>query len=181
MPTRRMVLKYGFIGAGILAAGGIGLSLQNTKMIVPNSKLSVLSDTEFSILHAICERLLPQNGLFPAASELNIAEKIDTVLYKADEFVQSEIKQVLLLVENALLGTLFDGHYKTFTQSSPEKQDQLLLSWQHSSLSLRRSALKALNSLCGAAYYANSETHALIGYDGPPKHLIAIVNAAGEH
>ena len=164
-----------------MAAGGIGLSLQKTKMIVPTTTLSVLSDTEFSVLHAICERLLPQNGIFPAASELQIAEQIDKILHKADDFVQSEIKQVLLLIENALLGTLFDGHYKTFTQSSNTEQDQLLQSWQHSSLSLRRSAFKALNSLCGAAYYANSKTNSLVGYDGPPEYLLAIVNAAGEH
>ena len=179
MLTRRMMLKYGFFGAGILAAGGIGLSLQSTKMIQASTSLQVLTETEFSILHAICERLLPQNGNFPAASELQIAEQIDSILNTADTFVQSEMKQVLQLIENALLGTLFDGHYKTFTQSTPEEQDKLLLSWQHSSLSLRRSAFKALNSLCGAAYYANPKTYSLVGYDGPPEHILALVRAAG--
>ena len=97
MLTRRMILKYGFLGTGLLALGGVGLGLQKTKLISPTTELKVLSPEEFSILHAIAERLLPDNELFPPASTFHIAEKVDVILSTADDFVQAEIKQVLQL------------------------------------------------------------------------------------
>ena len=178
MLNRRAVLKYGFFGAGILAIGGIGLGIQQSKIVEPKQPLQVLSLQEFSILYAIANRLLPANGHFPAASELQVAETVDSILATADEFSQAELKQVLILMENALVSGIFEGHTRPFTRSSPEVQDLLLQSWQRSSLHLRRTAFKALNGLCGAAFYSNPQTHKLVGYAGPPSHLMTLVRQA---
>jgi hypothetical protein len=178
MLNRRNLLKYGLLGSGLLAIGGLGL--QSTKLMKASQPLLVLSTVEFSILFAVANRLLPQNGGFPAASDLHIAERVDHILSKAHPDVQSEIKQVLHLIENALVGTILGGHIRPFSQCSSKTQDQILEQWKLSSLSLRRTAFKALNGLCGATYYADSKTYALLGYDGPPEHLLNLVRAAGE-
>ena len=178
MLNRRAVLKYGFFGAGMLTIGGIGLGIQQSKIVEPNQPLQVLSIQEFSILYAIANRLLPASDRFPAASELQVAETVDGILATADDFTQAELKQVLVLIENALVSSIFEGHTRPFTQSSSVVQDRLLQSWQRSSLHLRRTAFKALNGLCGAAFYSNPQTHDLVGYDGPPSHLMTLVKQA---
>ena len=180
MLNRRKFLTYGFFGAGLLTLSGIGLGLQSTKQQQPQQELLILSPVEFSILHAIADRLFPANPPFPAASALHVAEQVDLILATSDPYVQEEIKQVLHLFENALFTTLFDAHFRPFSQSSPQKQDQLLQSWQQSSLHVRRTAFKALNGLCGAAYYSNESVHKIVGYNGPPDYLIALVKAAGK-
>jgi hypothetical protein len=180
MINRRTLLKYGFFGTGLLTISGIGLGLQQTNRVKANGDLLVLSEDEFSILHAIAERLIPGNNQFPAASNVRVAEKIDQLLSTSAEYVQTEIKQVLHLFENALIGALFEGHTRPFSQSSIKVQNQLLRSWQLSSLHLRRTAFKALNGLCGAVYYSQPTTHQFLGYDGPPAHLLAMVKAAGD-
>ena len=162
----------------MLAIGGVGLGIQQSKLVEPQKPLQVLSLKEFSILYAIANRLLPANGKFPAASELQVAETVDSILATADEFSQAELKQVLALMENALVSGIFEGHTRPFTRSSPEVQDLLLQSWQRSSIHLRRTAFKALNGLCGAAFYSNPLTHSLVGYAGPPSHLMTLVRQA---
>ena len=122
----------------------------------------------FSILVAVADRIAPAGGGFPSAEELQVAEKIDGLLARMDPAVGGEIKQVLLLLENALAGLVFDGRTKPFTRMMPEAQDDALRSWQNSRLDVRRTAYTALHGLCAAAYYASPEIYPLVGYPGPP-------------
>ena len=134
--------------------------------------LSVFSAREYSILTAIISRLLPSNGVYPDPIELEVAEKIDTLMSRAHPGTAQEIKLVLRLIENAAAGLLFDGNPRPFTQCTPEKQDQILEAWRTSRLSVRRGAFKAINSLCAGTYYADPRTHRFLGYNGPPAGLL---------
>lgn len=178
--NRRQVLKYGLTGTFILAAGGVTLALQPTKMVVPPGELKCLTDKEYSILFAIAETLLPPTEPFPAASELQIAYTVDGVLAKTHPGVQSEIKQVLGLIENAAAATLFDGNPRPFSRSLKTTQHKIIERWRTSNLHIRRTAFKAVAGLCNGAYYARKESCQLVGYPGPPQHLLAIVNALKE-
>ena len=178
-PNRRTILKYGLAGSLLLSVGGVGLSLQKTKLVPSQQPLQVLSETEFSILYAIANVLLPAMDSFPSAHAIQVAEGVDSTLAHSHVDVQTEIKQALLLIENALAGLILDQRTRPFTQLSKEEQNNTLLAWKNSSIQLRRKALKALNALCSGAYFASPETHALVGYSGPPQHILEIRKSMG--
>lgn len=174
--SRRTVLKYGLGGAAVLALGGIGLAVRDTVKRQPHRPLQVLSARDFSILWAVAETLLPgakaqgDTPAFPTASDVRVAEKVDAFLARSDPGVQTEVRQVLGLLENALAGSLFDGRFQSFTASDPQAQAQALDAWRHSKLQVRRTAFRALHGLCAAAYYASPEVYPSVGYPGPPSY-----------
>jgi hypothetical protein len=168
VPSRRDVLKYGVIGALVVAAGGAGLALRPTRAAIPAEALRVLDADEFSVLYAIAETCCPKNGAFPAASELHVAEKIDLLLSRCEDGTVSDIKKLLALVENALPGLVLDGRFSTFTASSPETRTAILEGWRTSRIGFRRTVFKALTGLVGATYYAQPEIWGAVGYPGPP-------------
>jgi hypothetical protein len=171
MSTRRNVLKFGLAGAALLALGGIGLGLRGTVRHAPATALLALDEVEFAVLWAIAERVCPANGAFPAASSLQVAEKIDALMATLDPATVGETKLVLRLVENALPGLLLDGRFTTFTGSSPDVQDRVLEAMRTSRLPVRRTMFKALAGLVGATYYAQPEVWGAVAYPGPPDAL----------
>ena len=170
--SRRKLFQYGFGGSLMLALGGIGLSLQSTLLQQPPSPLSVLSQREYSIIYALANRFLPENGRFPAAHKLKVAWNFDQTLATAHPSLQTEIKLLLALIENGAAGLLLSGNHRPFTQCSAAEQDAILEAWRTSSLAFRRSAILSINRLCGAIYYSSPESFELVGYGGPPRHLI---------
>jgi hypothetical protein len=160
---RRSILKYGLIGAAVLATGGVALTLQPTVLRAPKAPLECFDDVEYAILWALVSRLAP-----PDADALDIAGKLDKTFAAADLGTQAEFKQVLRLIENGLPGLFLDGRPRPFSAASPDVQDTTLERWRTSRISVRRTAFKAINQLIGAAYYASPETYAAVGYPGPP-------------
>lgn len=177
---RRELLQYGLFGTGALVAAAAGLSFRSTKTWTPKAALRCFSLVEFSILASIADCIIPGDTFFPSASELQVAENIDHFLSTTESYVQSDFKALLHLIENALSNGVLEHRPQTFTYSTPEEQIALLESWQYSSISLRRTAFKALNGICQATYFGNPQTYTLVGYDGPPPHLVLLVRDAGE-
>lgn len=166
--SRRLILRYGLGGALLLAAGGLGLALQPTRLRMPRRPLLVLDQKSYSILSAIAERVAPAHGGFPSAATLEVPEKIDALLARSEPATVSEVEQVLRLIENGVTGLVFSGRPKTFTSLDGPEQDAVLAGWMTSRLALRRTAYKAVQGLCAAAYYASPEIYPLVGYPGPP-------------
>ena len=104
-----------------------------------------------------------------------VAEDMDHFLSTTESYVQADFKALLHLIENALGNGVLEQHPQTFSYSSPEEQILLLESWQHSSIDIRKTAFKALNGLTQATYFGNPKSDSLVGYDGPPPHLIELV------
>jgi hypothetical protein len=175
---RRTLLTMGGV-AGLFAVTGIGLSLQSTKPYPhdDNNRLT-FSARELAILAAVTETILPQNNDFPSGLTLKVAEGVDSLLSKAHPSVIAEIKQLLMLLENAAINALTQFHPIPFSQMLLEERTAIFDGWASSPLALQRKGFKALNGLCQSAYYAQSGVHSLVGYDGPPTGILAMVTAA---
>jgi len=166
--SRRTFVKFGAGGALLLALGGVGLSLRSTVMREARVPLQVLSESEFSILAALADRVAPSNRPFPSAYALHVPEKVDALLATLDPGTVDELKQALALLENAAAGLLLDGRTTTFTGAKPEAQDDIMRAWQTSRIQVRRVAMRALVGICAATYWSSPEIHAHVGYPGPP-------------
>ena len=175
---RRNFIKYGLFGSLALLGGGLGLSLQSTKPYADTNDLWVFSVRELAILAAVAETIIPSNNEIPSALDLQVPEAIDRLLKLAHPAVQEEIKLLLGLLENASVNALLHFSPVPFSHMSLTQRTEILTKWASSSLALQRKGYKALNGLCQSAYYAQSQTHQTLGYDGPPEHLLALVRSA---
>jgi hypothetical protein len=111
---------------------------------------------------------------------MELAWKMDTVFSKSHPAVAAEFNQLLQVIESGTAGLLLAGSPKPFTKCDHAAKIARLQRLQESPISLIKGGFKALNSLCKANYYANPDTHALVGYPGPPPALLRMVEAQGE-
>jgi hypothetical protein len=167
--TRRGFLQKGLIGGAILAlGGGAWLSTRRSaELPEPKDGLQVLSPREFALISALCLRFVPVREGFPAVERVQTAVAVDRILTMVDETARQELKQLMLLFENALPAFLFGGRTTPFTQLTPGEQETVLGEWQKSRLTVRRSGYLALRGLIMAAYYGNKETWSAVNYPGP--------------
>ncbi len=168
--SRRNLLRGGLGGAALLALGGVGLGLQSTRLgPAPTEALLVLTAEEHAILAAVARRTCPQPGPdVPGADALGVGLLADRLLSRADPGTAADVKSVLALFENGLVGALFGERIRPFTQLEPEAQDAVLLAWRDSSVALRRTVFRALSTLVTALYYGHPSVWPGIGYPGPP-------------
>lgn len=168
-PSRRGVLKKGLLGGALLALGGGALLFTRRSVIVdpPSDGLEVLSPTEFATLSALAYRLLPHREGFPTVESVQVARGCDRILTLVDPTGVTEIRQLLVLLENALPNFLFGGRTSPFTRMSTDEQDAVVAEWQTSRITVRRSGFIALRGLVMAAYFQSEATWPAIGYPGP--------------
>ena len=162
-------MKAGLFGTGMLAVSGIGLSFQSTVYRSPKVTLKALSDREYSIIAAAADRICPQISDMPSAQALMVADHLDGAVYKMHPAAAAEFKQLLALLENPIVGMVFEQRMRPFTACEPEVQDRVLKAWQHSRFSLRRTGFRAIAGLCMAGYWSQPETWSSLGYPGPPQ------------
>jgi len=176
--NRRKFLSYTLGTGAVLTTSLLALSLQGTKKIAPKTPLKLLSEKEYSILVAIADILLPENPPFPAASQLDIAGKVDEVMSKAGPEQQEEFKLVLHLVENPSFATLVSFQTSPFSQEDNQQKHLHIENWR-TGIAPLRTAFKALNGICNGAYYASEKVTKITGYAGPPDYILAIRKAQG--
>ena len=167
---RRSFLKYGLAGAALLAVGGgtwLGTRRTRPAPGLPGP-FTVLTPEEATVFLELSERLLPPRPGFPAPLDIDLPRRIDSLLGLMPAEGQKEVRQLVGLFENALVGVLLDGQWKTFTASSHEQQDARIRGWQQSRLEVRRTGFRALKKIVYSSYYGARETWAAIGYPGPP-------------
>jgi hypothetical protein len=164
--NRRRFLKYGLFGGILLTAGGVGLAAWPTRRTYkPTGPLKVFDEREFAVVATVASRTVGA----PGADPVEIAHACDLAASCAPPDGQKELKQLVMLFENALAGLLLDGHLGSFTGLSPEGQDKVLLGWRDSNIAIRRTGYTALRKLTQAAYYANPKCWPQVGYNGPPQ------------
>lgn len=169
--SRRTVLKTGLLGGAALAlGGGTFLELRSTRRVSPPPEgLLVFDGVEYSILDAVSRRIVAPLPGAPTVDDVRVAFNADRVMARADPGTQRDMKRLLRLLENALVGFLFSGRTLPFTRLSPGQQDVVLRSWRDSSLALRRTAFQAIRSLSIAGYFGSPKSWPAASYPGPPK------------
>ena len=115
--SRRGFLKRGFWGGAILAlGGGIFLATRpSAEQALPPEGLLVLSAREYAVLNALAARFIPSKPGFLSTQEIRVAFACDRILAQVDESSLTEVKELLMLFENALPVFLFSGRAKAFT------------------------------------------------------------------
>ncbi len=168
-PTRRSFLKRGLLGGAVLAlGGGLGLALRASKEVpLPAEPLLVLSPQEFSVVAALGNVFITPREGFPPPDQLKVAAVSDKILSMTDVTAQKELKQALMLFENALPNFLFGARLLPFTRLGPAEQAKVLSEWFSSRLPVRRTAALALRALVTAAYFSQRESWPAVHYGGP--------------
>jgi hypothetical protein len=167
---RRSFLKYGLFGAALLAVGGA--TFLGTRRTRPATALggpfTVLTPEEATVFLELADRLLPARPGFPAPADVDLLRRIDGLVALMPPEGQKEVRQLVGLFENALMGFVLDGQWRTFTGSTDEQQEARIRAWQLSRYRVRRTGYRALKKIVYSSYYGARETWAAIGYPGPP-------------
>ena len=164
-------MKKGLFGGALLLLGGAGFlaTRRTAEMWIPPEGLLAMSDREYAVIYSIAKRLLPPRANFPSIDEVKVALNCDRILASVDPSARTELKQLLMLFENALAGFLFGRRTKPFTALEEDEQDAVLNEWATSMLTVRRTGYAALRSMVMAAYYGSNMTWKAAGYPGPPE------------
>lgn len=158
--TRRRLLQTGFGGALLLAFGSV-LPTGCARYSPVESSLRFLTRKEYAVVTQAAVRIL---GLPDEARE-GLGGFIDGLLADLPPTTQNQARLMLRVVEH---GThLFDLKPRRFTRLAPAEQDAYLRGWMESTLGARRVIFRALKTLAALGYYAQSQSFADIGYDGP--------------
>ena len=180
---RRSLFKKTLGGAALLVvAGAVPLSLRKTKLReVPAGKpLKFFTPAEYAIWAALADRILavaPNDALAetprqlqgaPTPAQVDVAGKADAFLSPLPPADAKELKQLIGLFDNALVGLLFGGAPTPFTQQTPAQQHATLEAWATSRLAIRRTGFQAIKRLCCAIYFGSPETYPTTSYPGPP-------------
>ena len=168
VPSRRAVLRTGLFGTALLLVGGAGLGLSSSTVRTPPPGLKVLSARSWTVLDAISDVMCPGGEGRPTAGELGVAALVDAQLSTMHPADAADFNRVLLLLDNALVGLIFDGRPRHFADAPSDVRAQILASWRDSRLLVRRQAYKALRGLVMATYWAQPGTYGWSGYPGPP-------------
>lgn len=158
--TRRRLLQTGFGGALVLAFGAV-LPTGCARYSPIERELRFLTRKEYAVVTQAAVRIL---GL-PDDARDSLGGFIDGLLAELPPTSQGQARLMLRVVEH---GThLFDLKPRRFTRLSPDEQDAYLRGWMESTLGARRVIFRALKTLAALGYYAQDESFASIGYDGP--------------
>jgi hypothetical protein len=168
--TRRKLLQRGLFGGALLTLGGAGFLMARHGPLVglPADGLKALSQREYTVVDAIARRMIPDAPGLPSVADVGVAERVDGIAARMDPSALTELKQLLGLFENGLVGLLFTGQAGSFTTLSAPAQDEVLADWEQSRLTLRRTGFSALRGLVMAAFYSSPKTWSAVGYPGPP-------------
>jgi hypothetical protein len=184
-PARRSFLQKGLLGAALLFVGGaVPIALRGgLDRAHPRGALRLFTPRELAIFAAIAARIVPgQNDAdsdargaastaadaWPSAEALDCAGKVDALMALTHPAVGAELRQLLHLFENGLVGVFTNLQPTPFTRLAPADMDARINAWRHSRVALLRSGYQALKRLAQATYYSSPELYPRLGYPGPP-------------
>jgi long-chain-alcohol oxidase len=134
-----------------------------------------LSARQWLALEAICNTFAPGWNGAPSASQVGVPQALAAaVAMNPREAERKQVAQLLSLWDSRLLTALGGGGFDHFSRLSPERREQVLLSWCDSRLPQRRAAFQALRKGALLFYYmvpgengSRSPVWDSIGYAGP--------------
>ena len=165
-PSRRTFLVTGGLGLAALAAGG-WLHLR-TGGGSADGALGVHGRTVIAaMVPAFLDGALPE-GPARTTAIAETLDAVDTAVAGLPPATQAELAQLFGLLTFAPARLVLSGLPVDWPRATPDAVAAALARWQHSRLSLLRSAYDGLHQLVLAAWYGNPRAWAAIGYPGPP-------------
>jgi hypothetical protein len=167
-PPRRGFLKKGLFGGLLLALGGGAwlFTRKGADTPLPDGVVN-LTAAEYAVVVALIGRFAPKGGTFPTPEALQTGRGVDRIFGLMEDSTRGELKQLLMLFENALPNFLFGGRTRPFSTLDAAEQDEVLAEWRDSRITVRRTGYNALRGLVLAAYYGDKATWSAVGYPGP--------------
>lgn len=162
---RRVFIKRGLLGGAALAIFGGGyLAVRRGEYPdAPPRNLRVLDEVSFWVLVAVAERVAPVER----SGAMTLAHEVDVAMSVNNPGAQRDFVRALYLLENALAGLLFRGTPQVFTRLPAAAQDEALVAWRDSRLTVLASAYQSFRRLVLGAHYASAERAREVGYPGP--------------
>lgn len=163
---RRTLLKLGLGAAAVLAVAGGGLALLRPGLV--DGRMTPAAREVFgAVARGVLDGSLPAA---PAARDAALAahlQRLDDTLAGFPLATQAELSQLLALLSSPPGRIALAGLRSDWPDASPHEVQQGLHDMRRSGLALRQQAYHALRDLTNAAYYADPQIWALMGYPGP--------------
>lgn len=90
----------------------------------------------------------------------------DAFIDNLDEFLQKDIRILLILFNSRITSLIFIGKLKKFTSLSQNDREKFYKKWLLSKIPLLRTGGGALKAICGWSYYSNEKSWKEINYPG---------------
>jgi long-chain-alcohol oxidase len=162
--NRRRFVFGGLAALGAVGVGAATLQLQPSADRAPREALRVLSARQFAAIAAIAETVMPAAAGLPSPWDLRVPEKVDALLDRMHPAAAAEVGLVLDLFESPLVGLVFGGRPRPFSQLDVAARERVLAAWRDSRFQTRRVAWKAVLGLVKGAYWSDPGVDAFVGY-----------------
>ncbi len=170
-PGRRIVLKAGLVGVGLLAAAGVWRAVEGIGADAPATGYGYLEPNDLVIFRAIAPAMLdgalPETGRDEALAA--VLSGVDTVIVNLAPETQAELRKLLDLLAIGPTRLALTGVWRGFDGTSANQVAGMLERWSGSSLSLLQRAYIGFHDIVVAAWYGDPRSWAALGYDGPPE------------
>jgi hypothetical protein len=164
---RRSLFKLGFAGAAVLVLAGGGLALWQ-RGLTAEGQLTAAGRAVFDALaRAILDGSLPAGAVARRAAIDAQLLRVDAAISAFPPAVRGELADLLGLLASAPGRLAFAGLTTDWPDATVPQLQAMLERWRFSSLALRQQAYHALRELTNAAYYADPQAWAAMGYPGP--------------
>ncbi len=171
--ARRDFLRRAAGGSAALAmASWLPAGCAGYQELVPTpqrANLLFFDEKEFAVFQSVARRIVPDEEGWPSVDEVGVAAVIDEelALWRNEPALAPVLDDLRLLLRLVEHGTWLDGHWSRFTRLAPDAQDDVLASWDGSSIEVRQVGFQALKNLVMFAYYDDERTFAKLSYAGP--------------
>jgi len=163
---RRTLLKLGIGAAAVLAVAGGGLALVRPGLV--DGHMTPAARAVFrGVARGVLDGSLPADAASRDAALDAHLQRLDDTLVAFPAATQAEVSQLLALLASAPGRAAVAGLHRDWSEASPAEIQQALQDMRTSRLALRQQAYHALRDLTNAAYYADPQAWALLGYPGP--------------
>ena len=163
---RRTLLRLGLGAAAALAVAGGGLAWVRPGLV--GNRLTPGGRKVFrAVARAVLDGSLPTAGAPREAALASLLDRLDTTLAGFPAAIQAELSQLLALLAAPPGRLALVGLRGDWPEATPAELQQALQDMNRSGLALRQQAYHALRDLTNAAYYADAQAWAAIGYPGP--------------
>lgn len=172
MMNRRRWLKVGVAGGAALGVAAWWAQRPSAFGRTPYTPAANLPPAVWTPEAAMMIKALAPVVIGPActgaASCQRVAEGVRVAVAALSPAAQRDVGELFMLLNIGPARGLLTGVWGSWSDASTKDIEAFLQRWRHSRLALLQAGYHALHDLILAAWYAEPESWAAIGYPGPP-------------